>query len=606
MKRAMSLLLAGVTAVVLAGCGIGVPQGVTVDGPGPSAGPGLASSQNETPPKWSPTVLDPGRLVTDFLQAAAGDHSTQNAHTAVMTDVRKFLRDGEGWDRGAGQLKLVQVVDQPLSRGTTSADVTLRHIGVLDTYGSVTPLAEPFQKSYQFHFAPGPGGSGLVMTDPPDELLLDVESLTRYYMRLPIYFWNNEDTSLVPDVRYMPTAVAEEQRNNRLFDWLVKGPSEWLAGAVKPVAENTHRIGSIVEDAQQLTVNLEAMVDEVPRDRLAAQLYWTLWPEGSQRLQLQMEGRDIETDYRFPDKNLAAAVPRGADPGRYAVVDGVLRRLRWGTDHRGVLRIDDAVNHNVASAAVARDEAAFALVRNEGGGQRLYIGPANDLIARVNNLRAETMSRPVWLDRSSSIALVLADGKPWVVGARERNAVEVDTPAEGPITGLTVAPDGRRVALVTGGHLYVAVLTRGAKLNSYSVGTLHRVPTALDGKLKEVAFMQEDTLVVTSSGEKVEWAQVTVDGAVGEKFGDNQRGVATNLTAYVANAGRSMTTGSVALDLDGKAYLVSGGSLSSIGVQTTPVAPPKSPEPSPSVSPSADASPTPPVEPVLSAACFEG
>lgn len=605
MRRALSLLLAGVTAAALAGCGIGVPEGVTVDGPGPSAGPGLASSQNETPPKWSATVLDPVRLVSDFLQAAAGDHSNPNAHTAVMTDVRKFLKDGDGWDRGAGQLKLVQVVGVPLSRDTT-VDVTLRHIGTLDTYGSVTPLAQPFEKSYKFHFSPGPGGSGLVMTDPPDELLLDVRSLTRYYTRLPIYFWNEDQTSLVPDVRYMPTAVPEEQRNNRLFDWLIAGSSGWLREAVLPVPENTHRIGSIVEDAQQVTVNLEAMADEVPRDKLAAQLYWTLWPEGSQRLQLQMEGRDVETDYRFPDKNLAAAVPRGADPGRYAVVDGVLRRLRWGNDQRGVLRLENAVNRNVATAAVARDEAAFALVRNEGGGQRLYIGQANDLIARVDNLRADSMSRPIWLDRSSSIALVLADGKPWVVGARERRAVRVGTPTDQPITGLTVAPDGRRMALVTGGHLYVTVLTRGAKLNAYSVGTMHKVPTSLDGQLKEVAFMQEDTLVVTSSGEQLKWAQVTVDGAVEELFEDNRRGVATNLTAYVANAGRSMTTGSVALDLDGKANWVSGGSVAPIGDRTTPVVPPKSPEPSPSVSPSAETSPAPPVEPVLSAACFEG
>ncbi len=597
----MSLLLAGVTAVALAGCGIGVPQGVTVDGPGPSAGPGLASSQNEKPPKWSPTVLDPGRLVLDFLQAAAGDHA-ENGHTAVMTDVRKFLKDGEGWDPGP-DLKLVRIVEGPsTSSRALTADVTLRYLGTIKPNGVVIPNERPYQEQHTFTFTPGPGGAGLVLVKQPKELLLDVESLTRYYTKLPIYFWNADNTSLVPDVRYMPTAVPEEQRNNRLFDWLIEGSSEWLRDAVKQVPVDTHRVGSIVEDAQQVTVNLDALADDTSRERLAAQLHWTLWPEGSQRLQLQMEGRNVETGYRFPDKNLAAAVPRGADPGRYAVVDGALRRLRWGNDHRGVLRLDDAVNRNVATAAVARDEAAFALVRNEGGGQRLYIGPANDLIGRVDNLHAETMSRPIWLDRSSNIALVLADGRPWVVGARERKAVEVSTPADKPITGLTVAPDGRRVALVTGGDLYVAVLKRGPKL-TYSVGPLHKVPTSLDGRLKEVAFMQEDTLVVTGSGDKVEWAQVTVDGAVEELFRPNQRGVATNLTAYVANAGRSMTTGSVALDLDGRANLISGSTPTPVDDQTMPVLPP---EPSPSASPSASASPAPPIEPVLSAACFEG
>ncbi|GAA1637522.1 hypothetical protein GCM10009679_48280 [Saccharothrix algeriensis] len=600
----MSLLLAGVTVVALAGCGIGVPEGVVHDGPGPSAGPGLASPENETPPKWSPNNLDPRQLVMDFLQAPAGDHV--NGHTAIMNEVRKFLADGEGWEPG-GNLTLVRVVDEPSPRGNT-ADVTLRHLGTLTVDGEVIPSQNPTEKRYRFKFVQKPGGPGLVLAERPDEqLMLDVDSLTKYYAKLPIYFWNSDDTALVPDVRYMPTAVAEEQRNNRLFDWLNNGSSAWLEGAVKPVPKDTQRVGSIVEDAHQLTVNLGALVDQTPRDTLAAQLYWTLWPEGEQRLQLQMDGRDVATDYRFPEKNLAVAA-RGTDPGRYAVVDGVLRRLRWGNDHRGVLQLDDAVNRNVVSAAVARDEAAFALVRNVGGGQRLFIGSARDQIAEVPGLRAASISRPIWLDRAASTVLVLADGRPWVVSARDRKAEEVRGAAVGKtFTGLTVAPDGRRMALVREGNLYVAALKRqGTKLSSFAMGDLRRVPTSLDGQLQEVAFMQEDTLVVSSSGDKVSLAQVTIDGAIEQVFPTNQRGVVTNLTAYVANAGRSVTTGSVLLDLDGEAHLAFEGSLQRVGGQTMPVVPPKSPEPSPSTSPSASASPAPPIEPVLSAACFEG
>ncbi|WP_330164962.1 LpqB family beta-propeller domain-containing protein [Catellatospora vulcania] len=487
----------------------------------------------------------------------------------------------------------------------------MRRIGVLTTDGRVDPYAGAQRSPYRFNFEPAPGG-GLVLTNPPEDLLLNVESLENYYVKLPIYFWNTDRTSLVPDVRYLARAVPEEQVNTRLFDWLKKGPSPWLAKTVEEVPEDTGRLGSIVEDARQITVNLGALADVAARDRLAAQLHWTLWPADNQRLQLQLEGRDVTTDYRFPDKNLAAALPKAREAYRYAVVDGVLTRLTKPGQAYPRWQVPTAVNSRVISAAVAKEEAAFAVVREGAKGRpELYIWPRSDAgnNATVNKvaLTADVMSRPIWLDRAAGAALVLADGKLWSVGVKDTRATPVNDEsarALGKVTGVTVAPDGRRMALVIGGELYVAALQRQSlKLGTFVVGEPRKVPTSLDGRLREVAFLQEDMVVVSASGDKAALAQVTIDGAIEEVFPTNRRAVVANLTAYVVNGGQRQFSGPVMLDVDDKANQAFNNKLSPID-RSSLAPPPSSPPVSPA--PSSSASPGPPVEPVITAACFEG
>ncbi|GAB4049632.1 hypothetical protein GCM10028775_18820 [Catellatospora paridis] len=611
----MSVLLAGATAVALAGCGIGVRDDVVRDGLGPSAGPELTSSDGVKPPPWRRDETDPAKLVGDFLQAAAGDHGA--AHETIMGAARQYIAPDEQDEWSPGSNVVLVKVEQ-MTRAGDTVDVEVRRLGVLTPDGQVLPYDGTEHDKYTFKFGPAAGG-GLVLTDPPQELLLDVDKLKTYYLRLPIYFWNTDNISLVPDLRYLPRAVPEEQVNNRLFDWLVKGPSAWLSGAVLGLPEGTRRLGSVVEDANQITVNLGALADAAVRDGLAAQLYWTLWPEGRQRLQLQLEGRDVTTDYQFPDKNLAAS-PSARDPKSYAVVDGKLTRVaRQGESYPPLENLlPDAVNEDLVSAAVAKDETAFALVRRSGGGkQELYIGPrsapqdkstTNDTAAKPTihstGLTGDSISRPIWLDRAGATALVLHDGKLSVVPVHGTSPTGVDTAlvAFGKITGVTVAPDGRRMALVIGGRLYVAPLLR-ASAKSFKVGKPRRVATSLAGRLREVAFLQEDTVVVSTTDDVAELAYVTVDGAIESTFTTGRKAVLTNLTAFVGNAGRTETSGNVLLDVDNRASRgFYGGTLDPLRKELLLLPPQSSPTPDPSSS----ASPPPPVEPTVTAACFEG
>lgn len=618
MRRTMSVLLAGATAVALAGCGIGVGEGVVRDGLGPSAGPELTSPSGVKPPPWRRDVTEPTQLVKDFLEAAAGDHG--GAHETIMAAAEQYIAPAEKdeWNPGSN---VVLVKLGQMTREGDKVDVEARRLGVLTPDGQVVPYDGKERDDYTFRFGPAAGG-GLVLTELPQELLLNVDKLETYYLKLPIYFWNTDNTSLVPDLRYLPRAVPEEQVNNRLFDWLVKGPSAWLSSAVLPLPEGTRRLGSVVEDADQITVNLGALADAAVRDGLTAQLYWTLWPEGQQRLQLQLEGRDVATDFQFPDKNLAASLSSTRNPKSYAVVDGKLTRVvRQGDESHPPLQdlLSDAFNNDVVSAAVAKDETAFALVRQSGGGkQQLYIGPrsapkdkstTNDTAAKPTihsaGLTGDSISRPIWLDRAGATALVLHDGKLSVVLVNGTSPTSVDTAevAFGKITGVTVAPDGRRMALVIGGKLYVAPLLR-ASAKQFKVGKPRRVTTSLAGRLREVAFLREDTVVVSTSGDVAELAYVTVDGAIETTYTTGRKAVITNLTASVGNAGRTQTSGNVLLDVDKRANLGYPGTLDPLRKEWLQPPPQSSPSPTPDPSPSG--SPQPPVEPTVTAACFEG
>lgn len=596
-------VLAGSTVVLvaLAGCSIGLPDGVKRDGVGPSAAPGQVPDDQADPPRWSPREDNPVTLVKQFLEAAAGDHAVDGARAAVMSQVEQFVAEEKWpeWNPGP-DLALVRMEGTPSRRddnGTTTVDVTLRYVGVLTADGRVDPH-EGTTRKYSFQFTRGPEQE-LYITNPPDELLLNVDRLTEYYQRLPIYFWNSDRTSLVPDLRYLPKAVAREQVNNRLVDWLLQGPSDWLKQAAEELPADTRRVDNIVKDGQQIKANLTVVAADLNLQLLGKQLFWTL-AQRDEVLNLQVNRSSITV--RFDDaKAYLTSAASSAEPRRYAVRDGSLIRLGSAA---GDLQLDPTGNKNVLAAAVARDEKAFALVREVGNRPRLYVRGKDGLMQAVgipNVPSPKSMSAPIWLDRSSSVALVVVDGKLYAVTTDQSVATQVSSqrlPDE--ITALTVAPDGRRLGLVVKGRLYVAALQRKAILpGSFTVASPRRVPTRLDGELQGVAFISDSKLVAGAGGDKVRFAEVTVDGASEELFVSEQGGDIANLTSYVPDGARRDLTGQILVDVSQHSYLAfnSGGRT-----DLSQVAPPSVPSPTPSASPSAG----PPPEVDVWAACYEG
>jgi hypothetical protein len=80
------------------------------------------------------------------------------------------------------------------------------------------------------------------------------------------------------------------------------------------------------------------------------------------------------------------------------------------------------------------------------------------------------------------------------------------------LTAIAVPPDGRRLAYVNDGRLYVAPLLRNGA--AVTVGTPRRLPTRLV-ELTGVAWSSQERLVVAGSADgRVQLHELTVDGAV--------------------------------------------------------------------------------------------
>ncbi|MEV4413398.1 LpqB family beta-propeller domain-containing protein [Catellatospora sp. NPDC049609] len=552
-------------------------------------------------------------LLRSFLEAAAGDYAPDATREATLTRLKNFISEERlaTWDPGP-DLTLVRVLDEPTQDGDT-VKVTVQYVGTLDPEGQVEP-GDGKVEQLRFLFKPVDGKAGLFLTNPPPVLLFDVAKLERFYLKLPIYFWNKNKTSLVPDLRYLPRALPAEQHSNRLVDWLLKGPSPAVKEAVLELPTGASRADLIIKDDTQIKVNLVAAASDADLEKLAIQLYWTLVPpETEERVLLRVNRNEYAVDFATARPWLTAFRPE-SEPRLYVIADGVLRRLKGSRGEQEPLLDGEKQNRGLVTAAVAHGERAFALVRQEGDTQRLYVRAAGRPTRQVAfpSPGVASLSGPVWLDRSAEVLMVLGDGKLWAVGARDTNASMVTATKglpSGDITAFSVAPDGRRLALVIGGRLHMALLQRAnATAGTFKIVEWQRVPvgSGFDGKLHGVGFIREDIVAVGTGGadEKVWLAEVTVDGALQKTYSTVQSGTVTNLTGYVEDGGRTDRPGKIMLDVNGKAYRAwptqSFSDLEAlVGKAVLPV-----PSPGPSASPSA--SPGTPAEASVSTAFFEG
>ncbi len=597
-RRMAGLLAVGLSGALLVGCGISVPSGVTRAGVGPSAGPGgQLSYTNPEPPEWS-AADDRTVLVDKFLSAAAGDYIGAS-RTLALTNVKSFLAPNlrDNWSPSTGSdLTLVRRTPGEMTReGERNVVVELTTVGTLKPDGRFVPEQQPKTSPYTFEFGPAEGGVGLHLIKQPPALWLDVDKLETYYVKQSIYFWNKDHTSLVPDVRYVPKALPAEQHGNRLVDYLLGGPAEWLDQVVAPQVpgSKTRRVDLIVADGNEVKVNLSTDLPEVQFERFASQLYWTLTPLSKvAMIKLRVNRVEFEADLASARNDLAAAGDV-RDPARFGLVDGVLTRLSV----QAALPLDAKLNQNVVRAAVAREESLFALVKTVKGNPELYLA-RDDQQRRITGL-PDGLTELAWLDGKADVLLVLGAGRLYAVGGQGTRAALLDTsrlPTSKPITSFAVAPDGRRIALIADGRLYMAGLVR-QKSEVTGIGEPYRVPLSkLDTALRGVGFVGLDTLVVAGSGGKEQrLAEITVDGALETQYGANQAGEISNLTAFVDQPGK------ILFDIDGISYQAYNNNP-----PTTVLEKKLHEAPAASPSPGASVSPSPPQQATVTAAIFEG
>jgi hypothetical protein len=568
---AVTILLVG----LLTGCGIPDNTAVVPRGTGPSAGVSPGDDVFPSKPNRMDTN-DRAEFVSNYLEAAAGDPDS----TLVLDQVRAFFSTKAARTFKPGQgIHVVRLIEKPLVELNTGR-VTLQaqQIGTLGPDGILDPSGSNGDViPYEFFVQEGDNRSGLFITKAPAQLLLSDTALNKFYTRRAIYFWNRDHTSLVPDLRYL--SVSREQQPTQIIEWLAEGPADWLEDAVDPLPDGTKLLSNVpAGSGEKLQINLSGQAvpaedSKAALDRLGRQLMWSLRPNltSTPTLELQIAGQ-VVGDFTGEDY-LASNGAYGLSnpPEQFCVYDGRIRRLAQSANSLAPIpAVADNVNRNVQTAALSSSGGTTyaALVVADGGQQVLKVGAASTgATATFQSLElGGPIGRPTWAvtpdsaEPSNAVGLVTAGGKLYSFGPRGAGGARaVDWPGgPGAITGVSVAPDGRRTAVVAGGRLYLAVMSgdgTGVQLSTpREIRTLLRNLTVVD-------WGSESTLVVAGTRadtKRIAIAYVSIDGvSQTDRLDDLGTARVTDLVAYPANpVNPTDDPGAVAYMADRVAYNV--------------------------------------------------
>ncbi|MFY1690240.1 LpqB family beta-propeller domain-containing protein [Plantactinospora sp. WMMB782] len=526
---AVAVLLAG-----LAGCGIPGETDVRVDGRGPVADSAPADRPAAQPPGRTASGSEPEAFARNFLTAAAGEAGE------AYKRVNEYIRPGERLKPkpdDKGEINVVRVdVDgggigvTQNKDGTSLVSVKVQQIGVLRANGS---MGAPVQQESEYEFVVGaaptdPGtGGGLWVLKPPPVLLMIDDALRDYYQENTIYFWNANGTSLVPDLRYLPSTVPVQRHATAVRDWLIDGPSEWLKSAVA-LPDGTSSVGNVPapEEGGRLEINLAVKAGALETDldvrKLFTQIVWSLRTnqllDDELELKIQNQSRMVEVadDYRRDHPLYQLAGPAA----RYGVFAGRIYPLTNPGEPKP-LPIPAAENHDIVTAGLSRngEDVAVALVTRDGDSFRLRVGSgpqaAGSLVTSAKSY--PDLERPVWLKEAGvggPIGLVVAQGRlhTFTAGNPELTPVTFSG-AELGVSAVSASLDGNRIAFVSGGRLYVAGIRPVD--NGLNVEPPRQLATSLHS-LSAVDWFGENLLVVAGlDGEDAKAInRINVDGAL--------------------------------------------------------------------------------------------
>ncbi|WP_446218508.1 LpqB family beta-propeller domain-containing protein [Micromonospora sp. IBHARD004] len=569
MRRLLAAVLGGALFTAgLTGCGIPADSDVQVDGSGPAVEGGSTNGGGSRPATRTDTN-DPKEFVRNYLAAAAGER--EQAYSRVMQFIAQDAK-GRPSKRQSSEIALtvVRLRENPEARsnsdGTYDVTVRVQQVGVLRADGTLAPPTAS-ETDYRFKLRPaGDGQPGLVLTELPNVLLLSDEALGSYYVEHTIYFWNSDHTRLVPDQRYLPSAVPAERRVTEVVKWLARGPSDWLAPGVTQLPDRTAPINNATGSDGRWEINLEmpgANDDQLAL--LATQLAWSL-PELTGQLDLKIQNQNRLTVDLKQERLDNPAYPTSGSPERYCVYDGAIHPLSFVGEPSGTVPVAAAANKGVVSAALSRsgdDILAALVVTRADRKQRLMVGSGPDPVTPSNGTGwYASVGRPTWLrslDPQHQYGLVVADNRLYrfddLAGLKQ-----ILLPVQGPVSAVAASLDGHRIALIVDGALYVAAVSLDGGM---SVGQPRRLVTRLTD-VTAVDWYAENQLVFAGSELRSEGRpersiyQTTVDGARDTALKRDIGAPVTHLSAYPGGAVGGLPTGSYMYEANRVAYRNNG------------------------------------------------
>ncbi len=447
MTRLAATLLVALAGLLLAGCASVPTEGPVVEGR--PAGEPVAPPNVAVLPLGPRPGDDPVAIVEGFLSSMA-------SYEPGYPTAREFLTPdaAAGWEPESG---IAVYGAGEGSRSVSATDegvkIALRLEARVAEDGSYTPV-EPGSRLVLDLALEQVAGEWRIAT-PPDGLVMTAFDFNREYAAYASYFFDPGFDVLVPDLTYLPV------RGNiatLLVEEILDGPTQWLDPAVRTAFAPgvTLSSGSVVQSGTVARVDLTSQVAISPegqRDRMAAQLAWTLrQAPGVSEVALLADGRPVPLPssptgvvsadaFAFYDP---AAVPAGdllvaISAGRTVIVDDDVTPVAGPLGDVGPYR-SAAVNlTGTRAAAVSGDGGTVTASGLTDGSEPIEYEVGTDVA-----VPSFDRNDRVWLvDRGRGVSDV------WLLDA-EGELQDVASPVldELRVERLVVAPDGVRAATV--------------------------------------------------------------------------------------------------------------------------------------------------------------
>jgi Lipoprotein LpqB beta-propeller domain/Sporulation and spore germination len=547
--RTRIALLAGavLAAVLAAGCATIPASGPVAAAPlpaPPGAGACCGLIVGGPQPTWTPQ-----QVVSGFLLASASfahDHGIAREYLTASAS--------RSWRPGSEVTILAQTPTVYQARGQVpgqdnraSVGVSWQALATLNGNGQYLAGARGGGARQQIFTLVSVKGQWLIAGLPGTssgkvsrELLLPSVLFHLDYAPRNLYFYAEPDQLLVPDPVFVPVEASDPATT--LVTGLLTSPNGWLQNAAVtafPPGARVRKVqvlpGAPGEKTAIVDIGLPRSTPRSTIAAMAAQLVWTLTspaysPALIQAVKLKINGR---TWARGPGgavqdfTDYARYVPRGPrdDNLYYLATNGAVRM--FGRQAHSVTVPGQAGTGQVPLSKIAISMDGNYLAGIAGPATTVYTenlataakphasAVALDLHSRLTGTGFSALS---WDSAGDLWVAGRVHGSPgvWVIPAAKGPPVQVTLPfGVGPVTGLRVAPDGVRIALIVGTGSATHMLLGAIAHFGAAVSIVHIVPLApgLVGVSALTWYDEDHVLTITQPATGTRLWEVPVNGA---------------------------------------------------------------------------------------------
>ena len=503
-------------SLVASGCS-GVPTSSLPQVVRTVAGTGVASA--------TPTVRpDPGddarTTVTKFLQAQVTNDKLHQAAKA-------FLTPGAASKWQDGTVTIVNDYRVGYPDAGNVVPVRGQVVGTLDTNGIYTPTlsASGLSADKAFQFTVTEEGTQWQISDPPTGLIVTQKDFLTAFHRRSLFFFNQDETKLVPDLRYSP--LDGQSLASWILEQLIAGPQQNQNGLRNEFPDQVDPQRAKVTLSQPISVQLPGLsqADSGTVDRIAAEIAYSFDQfapstgislfDGTTLIRLSSS----KTEFTSADFEVFDPIP-AAVSRLYYLRDGALMNAQ-ATAVAG----KGARQYPLVSVAVAGADGNEQIAGLTTDGATLYLGSAPGGLSPMRLSRAAT-SRPewvgapaneVWLGEGTALVRVIVGGT--------RTAQTIAFTSSGSdlssrrVNSVRLSPEGSRIALVltdTGGSgsVWVGSVVRAGQ--TVQVEGLHQI-TPRGWNVRDVAWAADGTALRAigseNDGPQIEIWALNVDGS---------------------------------------------------------------------------------------------